>query len=168
MSLFWSWVMELLLFKYKIIRLLFVNKISCTMKPMLPFIFHPRFVVWWNGFLTRVLRGRHNASLARMCVCVCDYHARQGNGSRLSFCHMLTTDSMRSSREQAFSDARYQHPGSLGGLFCNSLRWGHPPWPHASSVGDFSVCASTLAIVVWISVRIWTDLKSRGNMDQVS
>lgn len=45
--------MELLPFKYKIIQLLFVNKISCTVKSMLTFHFSPEIYCLMKWFLDK-------------------------------------------------------------------------------------------------------------------
>ena len=67
--------MELLPFKYKIIWLLFVNKISCTVKSMLAFHFSPEISCLMKGFLDKgaawkaCFFGTHVRACVYVCVC---------------------------------------------------------------------------------------------------
>lgn len=79
--------MGLVPFKYKIMWLLFVNKMAVQQNQCWPFIFHLSFVVWQSGLLTGLRSRRHHSPLVPMLIA-----RSQLSGSYLSFPHMARID----------------------------------------------------------------------------
>jgi hypothetical protein len=106
--------MGLVPFKYKIIWLLFVNKIAVQQNQCWPFIFHLSFVVGQSGLLTGLTSRRHHSPLVPMFIA-----RSQLSGSYLSFPHMVRTDLTGASCEQeGVEDSQFHRSGfgSLAGL----------------------------------------------------